>query len=68
VNDDQLRAIAKKDAINAAQKIESDRAWNRLKDLNQEMLLLPVADRRKRWNEYYERVKQLASGGEKSRR
>lgn len=65
MNEDKSRAPIKGNSINVAQEVESDRIWNRLKDLNQEMLRLPMAERRKRWREYYVRLKGLRSDSDK---
>jgi hypothetical protein len=60
VNKDELRAPIKKDEINTADKTKSGRFRYRLNDLNREMLRLPVEERRNRWREYYERLKQVS--------
>ena len=45
-----------KEVMIAALKAESDKVSFRLKDLHQEMMRLPIAERRKRWEEYYRRL------------
>ena len=43
----------------AALNAESDKISYRLKELHQEMMLLPIEERRLRWEEYYRRLGAL---------
>ena len=52
------QAIRRKASIGAL-KAESDNVSYRLAELNQEMMRLPINERRGRWDEYYRRLGQL---------
>lgn len=56
---DQLRAPIKSDAIKRAHLIERAGVSYRLNWLNEEMMRLPMDERRKRWMEYYTRLGEL---------
>ena len=47
------------EAIIAALKAESDKVSHRLNDLHQEIMRLPINERRIRWEEYYRRLGSL---------
>jgi len=46
------------DTVKANDKVEK-----RVRDLNREMLRLSVAERRRRWTEYYARLAKLRADG-----
>ena len=52
--------LIKREAILVRLKAEGDSVLKRQIDLNREMMRLPMAKRRERWQEYYARLSELA--------
>ena len=44
---------------NLPQALSESEKFHRLNDLNRQMMLLPIEERRSRWKEYYARLGEL---------
>ena len=55
----QSTFVAEKDPLAAIREAEADGVQRRRSALNQEMMRLPIEERRRRWNEYYARLDDL---------
>ena len=55
----QAKPVVVRDPAIAAREAEIDRVFDLRNELNREMMRLPVEERRKRWNEYCARLRDL---------